>query len=80
MAILKDADALDRCRLFDLNPRWLRYPESRYLIKTIEEIYFLTRVDEEGIEWKLVADSDSHFVRNWNIDNNKYENHRKANV
>lgn len=52
MAILKDADALDRCRLFDLNPRWLRYPESRYLIKTIEEIYLLTRVDEEGIEFR----------------------------
>ena len=52
MAILKDADALDRCRLFDLNPRWLRYPESRYLIKTVEEIYLLTRVDEEGIEFR----------------------------
>jgi hypothetical protein len=39
MAILKDADALDRCRLGDLDPRWLRYPESRTLVSIIENIY-----------------------------------------
>ena len=36
MAILKDADALDRCRIGDLNPKWLRYTESHSLIKVIE--------------------------------------------
>lgn len=38
MAILKDADALDRCRIADLSPNWLRYPQSKLLIKRIEEI------------------------------------------
>ena len=41
MAILKDADALDRCRLRDLDTHLLRYLESRHLIKTIEKIYLL---------------------------------------
>lgn len=36
LAILKDADALDRCRLGDLNPRMLRHDESQLLIKVIE--------------------------------------------
>lgn len=39
MAILKDADALDRCRIGDLDPRWFRYPQSNALIKPIEELY-----------------------------------------
>ena len=42
MAILKDADALDRCRIGDLVPEWLRYPESHLLIKLIETIYSQT--------------------------------------
>ena len=40
MAILKDADALDRCRIDDLDVTWLRYKESRLLVKTIEHICF----------------------------------------
>ena len=39
MAILKDADALDRCRIGDLNPVWLRFPESRRLVKAIAHLY-----------------------------------------
>ena len=39
MAILKDADALDRCRIGDLNPDWLRFPESRRLVKAIAHLY-----------------------------------------
>lgn len=60
MAILKDADALDRCRIGDLNPKWLRYEESRALIERIDDIYeesrwinndiafedFLSKIDE----------------------------------
>ena len=38
MAILKDADALDRCRIGDLDPQWLRYRDSRFLIRPIEAI------------------------------------------
>ena len=39
MAILKDADALDRCRIGDLNPDWLRFPESRRLVIAIAQLY-----------------------------------------
>lgn len=42
MAILKDADALDRCRIGDLNPDWLRFPESRRLVKAIAHLYCKT--------------------------------------
>ena len=42
MAILKDADALDRCRIGDLDPRYLRYRESRHLVRFIENIYSKT--------------------------------------
>ena len=49
MAILKDADALDRCRIGDLNPAYLRYPESRSLIEIIEYIYWRTSEVNEDI-------------------------------
>ena len=39
MAILKDADALDRCRIGDLDPRWLRYQQSNALIEAIENLF-----------------------------------------
>jgi hypothetical protein len=42
MAMLKDADALDRCRLGDLAPHMLRYAESHELITVIEDICFKT--------------------------------------
>lgn len=42
MAILKDADALDRCRLGDLDPHKLRYPQSRLLVPVIAHYYALT--------------------------------------
>ena len=40
MAILKDADALDRCRFSksNLRPDWLLYRESKQLIPTLENI------------------------------------------
>lgn len=37
--LLKDADALDRVRIHDLNPRYLRYPESRLLIDFAYELF-----------------------------------------
>lgn len=43
MAILKDADALDRCRFNGLSPRLLRYDESRDLISYGETIVENTR-------------------------------------
>ena len=51
MAILKDADALDRCRLHHggLNPDWLRYQESRRLIGFMEQICAKTRTVNRGL-------------------------------
>lgn len=51
MAILKDADALDRCRLHrnGLNPDWLRYWESRRLIGFMEQICAKTRSVNRGL-------------------------------
>jgi hypothetical protein len=51
MAILKDADALDRCRIGDLVPEWLRYAESKRLIKIIELIYVKTSSVNEYMEF-----------------------------
>lgn len=52
MAILKDADALDRCRIGDLNPAMLRYAESRELINLIEYYCINTIELNEDIEFK----------------------------
>lgn len=38
-ALLKDADALDRVRLYDLNPRMLRHPESLSMIDFAHELW-----------------------------------------
>lgn len=51
MAILKDADALDRCRIGDLIPEWLRYKETKHLIKIIELIYGKTALVNADIDF-----------------------------
>ena len=52
MAILKDADALDRCRIGHLMPEWLRYDESLFIITTIKSIYNKTYLINEDINFK----------------------------
>ena len=52
MAILKDADALDRCRIGDLDIKYLRYKESRHLVRTIEFIYRNTCREYSDIPFK----------------------------
>lgn len=51
MAILKDADALDRCRIGDLNPQMLRYRASKNLIKVIECYWNKARYINDDIEF-----------------------------
>ena len=51
MAILKDADALDRCRIGDLNPRMLRYQASKELINVIERYWNKARYINIDIEF-----------------------------
>ena len=53
MAILKDADALDRCRIGDLVPEWLRYIESKSLIECINRIYIKTKNVNDDISLNL---------------------------
>lgn len=47
LAILKDADALDRCRFAGLDPNQLRYAESRALVELAEAICERSPWEEE---------------------------------
>ena len=51
MAILKDADALDRCRIGDLDPQMLRYQVSEELITAIERCWYKTQDVNADIEF-----------------------------
>ena len=52
MAILKDADALERCRIYDLNEEMLRYEESRSLVTLTEVFCFKTLMFDGEIGFK----------------------------
>ena len=52
-ALLKDADALDRVRIRDLDPRYLRFKESRGMVTFAEELF--TRTDG------VISTGPSHF-------------------
>lgn len=51
MAILKDADALDRCRIGDLDPSMLRYQASNELISVIEKYWDKNPYQNTDIEF-----------------------------
>lgn len=42
MCLLKDADGLDRVRLGDLDPSYLRFPEARDMVGFAEDLYCAT--------------------------------------
>jgi hypothetical protein len=44
---LKDVDGLDRVRLGDLDPRYLRHPVSRTMIRFAEQLFLET---DDGLE------------------------------
>jgi len=56
-ALLKDADALDRVRLGDLDPRRLRHPEARAMIGFAQRLYDRT---DGGL-----AVGPDYFARLW---------------
>ncbi len=58
-AILKDADGLDRVRLGDLNPRYLRFPQSQKLIAFAQDLY-------DETDGRLVPGPD-YFASLWPI-------------
>ena len=39
MALLKDADGLDRVRLGDLRPEWLRHDEARTMVDFAQRLH-----------------------------------------
>jgi hypothetical protein len=55
--LLKDADGLDRARLGDLDPRYLRSPEARELVPAAWDLANRTRgQDEPELVWRAAAD------------------------
>ena len=54
--LLKDADGLDRVRLYDLDPRFLRHPETRQWVHAAEELFRATDdLDGPLHVWKHAA-------------------------
>lgn len=64
-AILKDADNLDRVRLGDLDPRFLRFKQSHALIPFAQALY-------EETQWSISPGPD-YFARLWPIAQNLIE-------
>lgn len=56
-SLLKDADGLDRVRLRDLNPRYLRNPEARGMIQFAEALF----AETDGV----VPNGPDHFEHLW---------------
>lgn len=50
-ALLKDADGLDRVRLGDLDPRFLRWPESHGMVGFAERLFAASERLPEGPEY-----------------------------
>jgi hypothetical protein len=56
-SLLKDADALDRVRIGDLDPRYLRHPGARGMIRFARRLF----ADTDGV----VPVGDDHFSQLW---------------
>ncbi|HQZ41111.1 MAG TPA: hypothetical protein PLH72_18965 [Vicinamibacterales bacterium] len=56
-ALLKDADGLDRVRLGDLDPRYLRHPEAHGMIDFAQALFYAT----DGV----LAPGEGHFAALW---------------
>lgn len=55
--LLKDADGLDRVRLYDLDPSYLRHVEARKWIKAAMRLFQLTAKDDDPERiWQAAAD------------------------
>jgi hypothetical protein len=59
MCLLKDADGLDRVRLGDLDPAYLRHPEAREMIGFAEQLY---RDTEKGLR-----SNSCRFAEAWSL-------------
>jgi hypothetical protein len=59
IALLKDADALDRVRINDLDPNYLRHPEAKGMIAFAQALFDRT----DGV----VPTGEMHFKRVWDL-------------
>jgi len=59
-SLLKDADGLDRVRLGDLDPRYLRHAESKMMVPFAERLF----TETDGV----VRTGKDHFERLWQED------------
>jgi hypothetical protein len=59
IALLKDTDALDRVRLGDLDPQYLRHPEAREMIRFAQGLFDRT----DGV----VENGEAHFQQVWEL-------------
>jgi hypothetical protein len=57
MALLKDADGLDRVRLSDLRPAWLRHDEARTMVDFAQRLYDATN--------RTLKPGPDYFSRLW---------------
>jgi hypothetical protein len=57
MALLKDADGLDRVRLGDLRPEWLRHDEARTMVGFAQRLFSET--------YRQVETGPNYFGRLW---------------
>lgn len=57
-ALLKDADGLDRVRISDLDPKYLRHPEARGMVSFAQRLFRESYGLEEG---------ETHFGQLWEI-------------
>jgi hypothetical protein len=58
-ALLKDADGLDRVRLGDLNPQYLRHPETKRMVPFAQRLFDAT----DG----KIATGPQHFELIWEV-------------
>jgi hypothetical protein len=57
--LLKDADGLDRARLYDLDPSFLRQPQARRLVRDAHALYEVTAdLDSPAEIWNFAAELD----------------------
>lgn len=61
IALLKDADGLDRVRLGDLDPRYFRHPHTAAMVPFAERLFRATD--------RVVPTGEGHFAKVWEMAN-----------
>jgi hypothetical protein len=78
IALLKDADCLDRWRIDDLNPDYLRYKESHRLLEFSQGLYEETEYEEEREDFDFIQKKAARLTWMINGPAPKPEDHERA--